>query len=110
MTFTEYLKNKDIDSNTYLKIAKKTASNTGYNPKLLTFSQKPKYKLNYDGTDFGASGYNDFILYKLLESKSEVSEGTSNKKRNSYRSRAKSTTEQTNNKYSKASLSFYILW
>ena len=110
MTITEYLKNKNINPTTYLNIAKKTGSSAGYNPKLISFSQNPKYKLNYDGTDFGASGYNDFILYKLLEKEQEVPSGTSDKRRNAYRTRAKSTMEKTNNKYSKASLSYHILW
>jgi len=110
MTFEKNLDNKQISKNEYLSIAKKTASNTGYNPKLLTFSQNPKYKLNYDGTDFGASDYNDFILYKLLEKHNKVEDGTANKRRTAYRTRAKKVMEKSNDKYSKASLSFFILW
>ena len=110
MTFLNNLENKKINPNTYLTIAKKTASSTGYNPKLISFSKNPKYKLNYDGIDFGASDYNDFILYKLLEKNNEVSEGTANKRKNAYRTRAKKVMEKTNDKYSRASLSFHILW
>jgi hypothetical protein len=65
--FVEYLKKLNIDPNEYLKIAKKNAKNNNLDPKKLTFAINHKKKLSYDGTEFGAYGYNDYIIYKLLK-------------------------------------------
>ena len=94
----------NFDKDKYLRIAKSTAKKAGYNPKLLKFSTNPKKKLNYNGIDFGASGYGDFIIYKLTDPK------IADKKRENYRKRAKKVMSETNDKFSPASLSYYILW
>ena len=94
----------NFDKDKYLRIAKSTAKKAGYNPKLLKFSTNPKKKLNYNGVDFGASGYGDFIIYKLTDPK------IADKKRENYRKRAKKVMSETNDKFSPASLSYYILW
>jgi hypothetical protein len=102
--FMNQLNNLNISPDKYLKIAKSTAKQAGYNPKLLKFSSKPNKKLEYDGVDFGAVGYGDFIIYKLTNNK------IANKKREDYRKRAEKVMKETNNKISPASLSYYILW
>jgi len=102
--FMNQLNNLNISPDKYLKIVKSTAKQAGYNPKLLKFSSKPNKKLEYDGVDFGAVGYGDFIIYKLTNNK------IANKKRDDYRKRAEKVMKETNNKISPASLSYYILW
>lgn len=102
--FYKQLEDLDIDKKLYFKMAKKSAKDAGYNPNLLKFSSNPKKKLNYDGIDFGALNYNDFIIYQLTQPE------IANEKRTNYRKRAKKVMEKTNNKLSPASLSFYILW
>jgi hypothetical protein len=100
--FINQLNKLNIKPDEYLKIAKSTAKQAGYNPDLLKFSLSKK--LNYNGVDFGAPNYNDFIIYKLTNPE------IANNKRDNYRARSKKVMEETKNKYSPASLSYYILW
>jgi hypothetical protein len=102
--FIDTLKKLNIDPAMYLALVKMIASKQGYDPASLNFSKNPKKKLEYAGRDFGASGYKDFILYKLL------SPDVADKKRKAYRARATKKAEETNDKYSPASLSLNILW
>ena len=51
--FNQELKELKIPVSKYLKIARERAKTSGYNPKLLTISKDPVYKLNYDGVNFG---------------------------------------------------------
>lgn len=94
----------------YLKLAKRAAKKEGYNPKLLKLAKDKKHKLSYDGVLFGAKGYKDFLLY-LIQSKGDKKkiEGAF-KKRINYRKRAYDVMKETNDKFSPASLSYYILW
>lgn len=108
--FIRQLDKLNIDYKEYLKIAKQTAKKAGYNPLLLNFSDKKNKKLNYNGVDFGAVNYNDFIIYKFLEKRGEIPDGMSLKKQNQYRKRAYQVMVESDNKYSPASLSYYILW
>ena len=102
--FNKQLEDLDIDKNKYLSMAKKAATNSGYNPNLLKFSSDPKKKLNYDGVNFGAVGYNDYIIYQLFQP--DIAE----QKRTNYRKRARKVMEATNNKFSPASLSYNLIW
>lgn len=102
--FMNQLNKLNIEPSEYLKIARQTAQKAGYNPKLLNFSDNNKKKLVYDNIDFGAVNYNDFIIYKLTNP--EIAE----KKRENYRKRAFKVMQETNNEYSPASLSYFILW
>jgi hypothetical protein len=104
------LKGVKLTPKKYLKYARFIAKNRGYNPNLLTISKDGIHKLNYDGVNFGRVGYNDKIIYTWLEHNNEIDEGTTKKKYTNYRNRAYTVMKKTNNKYSPASLSFYILW
>lgn len=80
--FVKQLKELKIPVSQYLSIAKERAKNEGYDPKLLSISKKSDYKLNYDGVDFGRTGYGDFIIWSLLEKRGDVEEGYAQQKRN----------------------------
>ena len=105
MYFITWLKNKGIEPDIYLKIAKEIANVRGYDPNLLNFADDEKHKLMYDGIKFGANGYNDFILYNIL-----YDYKFANLKRINYRKRASKVKKQTKSPLSRASLSFNILW
>ena len=104
MKFLDFLNDIGIKPQKYISLARRAALRTGYNPRLLFFSHNPRKKLNYDGIDFGANFYNDFIIYKLLNP--EIAD----EKRRNYRARALQTAIDTDNKFSPANLSLNILW
>jgi DNA adenine methylase len=108
--FFNQLNKINLNPQDYLKFAKLIAKHNNYNPDLLEFADNNKHKLQYNNIPFGAVNYNDFIIYNWLELNNKVSEGTADLKRKNYRKRAKAVMEKTNNKNSRASLSFYILW
>lgn len=66
MPFIKQLKKLGIDPQEYLNKAKAAAKRAGLNPDKLKFSTNHNKKLDYDGVDFGAYGYNDYIIYTLL--------------------------------------------
>ena len=105
MYFITWLKNNGISPEIYLEIARARADIEGYDPYLLKFSNDEKHKLMYDGVKFGATGYNDYILYNIIYN-SDVAE----LKRINYRKRATNVMKQTNNPLSPASLSYFIQW
>lgn len=107
--FKNWLINNDIDPSVYLDFIKYLAKKNGYNPKLISFSLDPKKKLNYNGVDFGAYGYNDYIIYLYLELLGKLSKGTAFNKRNNYRKRAFSV-YQKSDKFSPSALAFNLLW
>lgn len=109
-SFIEQLKDINFKPEVYLNVVKKIAKSKGYNPDKLTFSNNPKKKLNYDGVDFGAVNYGDFIIWSFLELNNEVEDGYAKIKRKNYRKRAIDIMKKTKDKYSPASLSFYLLW
>ena len=86
--FKKKLESINFAPDYYLKLARMRALKKGYNPDLLNFSDKKNKKLNYNGVDFGSSSNNDFIIYNFLEHNEQIKEGTSDKYRNSYLSRA----------------------
>lgn len=109
--FEKELKEIGLNPDLYLKAVKIKAKNYGLFPDLLTFSKNPDKKLSYDGVDFGATGYKDFLIYNFLESKGEVPEGTAIEKRNSYRSRAEGIHGNwKQEKTSPNNLAINILW
>ena len=105
MYFITWLKNNGIPPEIYLEIARARADIEGYDPYLLNFSNDEKHKLMYDGVKFGATGYNDYILYYMF-----YNEDIADIKRKNYRKRATNVMKQTNNPLSPASLSLKILW
>lgn len=105
------LDNNDISINKYLKIAKERAKEKGYDPSLLSMSNKKTKKLNYNGVDFGSSSNNDFIIYSLLEKQGDISKGDADKHRKSYLSRAtKIKGNWKKDKESPNNLAINILW
>ena len=88
MNFIEILESKNINPEEYLQLAKKAAKSNGYNPKMLEFSDKPKYKLKYDGVYFGAVLYNDYISYTLLHKQGLFSKDYVDSRRRSYLARS----------------------
>ena len=104
MPFVKQLKKLDIDPTEYLKTAKQRAKAAGLDANKLKFSDDPKKKLEYDGVDFGAYGYNDYIIYKL----------TDNAKAEQYRDRYQKSHKKIKgdwkNKLSPNELSLKINW
>ena len=100
----------------YLKIARHTAHNNGYNPSDLNFSNDGVHKLeiidnNGKVKKFGRVGYGDFIIYSFLESKNKVPTGTADKKRNIFRiSHSKIKGNWKSNPFSPNNLAIRILW
>lgn len=108
--FKNQLKNINLSVDDYLKMAQFIAKNRGYDPEKLKISTDGIHKLNYDGVNFGRVGYKDHIIYTWLEHNNKLPEGTAKLKKMNYRKRAEKVMKATNNKYSRASCSFYILW
>ena len=71
LNFKLLMKQNKIPLNKYLEIMRYIAKINGYN-KELTFSNNPKYKLQYDNVNFGSSTNKDYILYLLLNGKKEA--------------------------------------
>lgn len=70
MSFIEILKEKNINPNVYLQLAKKNAKHYYDTYDTLTFSDKENKKLmikdlNDKFIHFGDSRYNDYLIYKL---------------------------------------------
>jgi hypothetical protein len=108
--FKEQLEKINLTPKKYLSLVKFVAKKRNYDDKLLKICNDGIHKLEYDGVKFGRVGYNDKIIYAWLEHNNKVPEGTMKMKYTNYRKRAKKIMEETNNKYSPASLSFYLIW
>ena len=112
--FIKQLQEIGINPSEYLKIAQNQAKLYKYNPHQIIFSTDDKHKLIYIDVEnnnkkvyFGATGYNDFIIYKLLDKFN----GTkyADRKRFLYRRRAYELYEKSAPK-SPAKFSMEILW
>jgi hypothetical protein len=109
--FSQELKELKIPVSAYLKIARERAKNAGYNPRLLTISKDPEHKLNYDGVNFGRSGYGDYIIWGILESRGQVEKGYAEQKRNVFqKSHSKIKGNWVNNPKSPNNLALKINW
>ncbi len=109
--FNRQLKELKIPVNTYLKIARQRAKNAGYNPTLLTISKNPEYKLNYDGVNFGRTGYGDFIIWGILEDRGLVEKGYADQKRSVFqKSHSKIKGDWRKNPKSPNNLALKINW
>jgi hypothetical protein len=108
--FYKQLNKINLEPDKYLSAVKEIAVRRNYKPELLGFSDDGIHKLIYDGIPFGRIGYNDKIIYAWLEINNKIPEGTMEIKYNNYRKRAKKVMEDTNNKFSPASLSYFLLW
>jgi len=110
MKFVKQLHKLNITPEDYLNFARMRAKKEGYNPKLLFLSDDDKHKLIYDNVPFGAVGYNDFILYSVMAVDHKITKEQAINKRINYRKRAYDMMIKSNNKFSPASLSYFILW
>jgi hypothetical protein len=111
MFITEMDKIIGISPKMYLRTAKKYAKAHGYNTSLLKFSTNPKYKLNYDGVDFGSALHFDYIIYRNLEKNGLAHDNEAQKHRVSYLKRSSAIKgDWQNNHKSKNNLSRSILW
>jgi len=100
-----------VNKNYYLKTAKRFAKKYNYDENLLTLSKNPKYKLNYDGVDFGSFSNYDYIIYKDLEKRNLVDDNTAEERRRLYLIRSKNIKGNwKNNIKSKNNLSRKIIW
>lgn len=108
--FNKYLEKIQINPNDYLELVKKVAKHRNYNPNLLEFANDGIHKLKYNDIPFGRIGYKDKIIYAWLEASEILPEGTTKKKSTNYRKRAKKVMKETNDKFSPASLSYYLIW
>lgn len=114
--FINQLENIGLDYNKYLKKARQQAKQNGYNEKDLFISDKKPYKLMITDDEgrkryFGRTGYNDFIIYKYLESINEVEKGYSDKMRDRYiKSHSKIKGNWKDDDFSPNMLSLLINW
>jgi hypothetical protein len=114
--FINQLENIGLDYNKYLKKARQQAKQNGYNEKDLFISDKKPYKLMIIDDEgkkryFGRVNYNDYIIYKYLESINEVDKGYSDKMRDRYiKSHSKIKGNWKDDDFSPNMLSLLINW
>jgi hypothetical protein len=109
--FQKILSKMGFPPDDYLTIARRQAEKYGLDPTKLNFCSSPKHKLNYDGTPFGATGYNDYIIWTFLEKTGKEPSGTAKERRKSYRSRAENIKGKwREDKTSPNNLAINILW
>lgn len=109
--FKKQLKDLKIPVSAYLKIARERARKAGYDPKLLTISSDPEYKLNYSGVNFGRTGYGDFIIWSILEDRGLVEKGYADQKQQVFhKSHSKIKGDWKNNPISPNNLALRINW
>lgn len=100
----------------YLKEARKSAKENGYDPKRLSLANDGVHKLVYCDPEgkphyFGAIGYYDYIIYKRLEKQGKIESGTADERRDSYHARAsKNKGDWKSDPYSPNMLSLKINW
>ena len=106
MTFRAFLTQHGIAPALYLRLARQRARASNlYDPARLQFATDSTHKLQYDGVSFGAAGYKDYILYRLLDG-----DTVARAKRVNYRRRAVDVMRATRSRFSSASLAYNILW
>jgi len=91
--FSYQLEELGLSPDSYLATAWTRARDAGYDPSTLRLSDRPTYKLVFTdptGRDhyFGATGYNDYIIYQHLEAIGQIPQGEADRKRNNYQARA----------------------
>jgi hypothetical protein len=106
--FIERLKRLGIEPELYLDIARRIGENEGYNGEDIVFSDKRDKKLSYRGVDFGASGYNDYIIWLLLWLNGNEQDPF--ERRRLYHKRATKVARETKDRMSPANLALKIIW
>ena len=116
--FKTQLEQLDIPFREYLMTAKMFGfhSRGKYNPGDLFYSDDDEHKLQLHTKDngivrFGRVGYDDFIIYSILERRGEREKGTAGSKRMNYLKRARAIEgDWKTNKFSPNRLAMRILW
>ena len=112
MEFQEQLKSIGYNPKTYLQQAQVKAMYLDYDWKTLQFSDDEKYKLQITNPKgkiirFGATGYNDYLIYMFLVKKRKITYEEAQKHRENFLKRMKKTNDKL---YSKKNLARNILW
>jgi hypothetical protein len=113
MEFQEQLKAIGYNPKTYLQQAQVKSMYLNYDWKTLQFSDDDKYKLqifnpaNGKIVRFGATGYNDYLIYMFLAKKRKIDYEEAQKHREDFLKRMKKTNDKL---YSRKNLSRNILW
>jgi hypothetical protein len=113
LNFQEELILKGINPSQYLSIARKKARELNLNYNSLVFSENIKFKLritnpsNNEHVYFGATEYNDFIIYSLLAKQQKITQGEANKHKWLFHERM---IVKDDNPYSARNLSLRVTW
>jgi hypothetical protein len=113
MEFQEQLKSIGYNPKTYLQQVQVKSMYLDYDWKTLQFSDDDKYKLqiinpkNGKIVRFGATGYNDYLIYMFLVKKRKITYEEAQKHRDNFLKRMKKTNDKL---YSKKNLARNILW
>ena len=113
MEFQEQLKSIGYNPKTYLQQIQVKSMFLNYDWKNLQFSDDDKYKLqiinpkNGKIIRFGATGYNDYLIYMFLVKKRKITYDEAQKHRDNFLKRMKKTNDKL---YSKKNLARNILW
>jgi hypothetical protein len=112
MEFQEQLKAIGYNPKTYLQQAQIKSMFLNYDWKKLQFSDDDKYKLQMTDPKgkiirFGATGYNDYLIYMFLVKKRKITYEEAQKHRENFFKRMKKTNDKL---YSKKNLAISILW
>ena len=111
--FQEQLKSIGYNPKTYLQQVQVKSMYLDYDWKTLQFSDDNKYKLqiinpkNGKIVRFGATGYNDYLIYMFLVKKRKITYDEAQKHRENFLKRMKKTNDKL---YSKKNLARNILW
>jgi hypothetical protein len=112
LNFEEELLLKNINYKDYLKEIRKKADAQGYNWRSLRFADDNQHKMQITTPDnkivkFGASEYNDFIIYGLMVLQKRMSLIDAMKHRENFHKRMKKTDDDM---YTAKNLSKNLLW
>ena len=112
MEFQEQLRKIGYNPKTYLQQVQIKAMYLDYDYKSLQFSDDDKYKLQITNPKgkivrFGATGYNDFLIYMFLVKKRKIDYEEALKHQENFLKRMKKTNDKL---YTKLNLSRNILW
>ncbi len=112
ITFEEELLIKKINPKKYLQAVQVKAMYFDYNWKTIKFADNNKFKLQITRPDgkiikFGASAYNDFIIYSFMAKKKLITYDEALKHRDNFHKRM---IIKDDNIYSARNLSLALLW
>jgi len=115
-SFQEKLKEIGLEPTKYLDIVKKKAKHWGYDPSCVDFSSDGVHKIEIKTPDgkvvrFGRIGYNDVLMWTVLELNKKVKSGMADQKQKTFwKSHSKMKGDWKDNDYSPNWLSMRLLW